>query len=307
MTARGLEARPEDTFLTNRARSYLSNGPADAVSLIGYVCNLPGAPTIVAEHLAKAMFAGRTDFLQDGSGRWILTNESQPVLAPGPLSSRTPRSTGNALAALSYVVVDVETTGTRAYGGDRITEVAAVVVRNGQVCELFETLVNPERPIPAFITHLTNITWEMVKDAPRFADVAPRLLEVLSGNVFAAHNANFDWRFVSSEFQRASATQLSGPRVCTVKLARKLLPQLPRRSLDNVARYYGVEITSRHRAAGDAVATAHCLVRMLADAQDRGCVSWEDLDMLLRNTPRRLRRPRRPSALPSPVDRDTTA
>lgn len=306
-----LEARPEDTLLTERARTYLSNGPAEAAALIGYVCNLPGAPKIVAEHLAKAMFAGRREFLQDSSGRWLVSDPwegSQPPTHRGS-PRRSPAdvvtTTTTALSSLSYVVVDVETTGTRAYGGDRITEVAAVVVRDGEVREVFETLVNPERPIPAFITHLTHITWEMVKDAPRFADIAPRLLDFLSGHVFVAHNASFDWRFVSSEFQRASATQLTGPKVCTVRLARKILPQLGRRSLDNVARYYGVEIAARHRAAGDAVATAHCLVRLLGDAQERGCASWEELEILLRNPPRR--RPRRRRAMPAPVDRDDTA
>jgi DNA polymerase-3 subunit epsilon len=305
-----LEARPEDTLLTERARRYLSSGPAEPVALISYVCNIPGAPYVVAEHLAKAMFAGRREFVQDSTGRWLVNDPWEPTDDSRPLPPLHSRScvvttTTTALSSLSYVVVDVETTGTRAYGGDRITEVAAVVVRDGEVCEVFETLVNPERPIPAFITHLTNITWEMVKDAPRFADIAPRLLDVLSGNIFVAHNAGFDWRFVSSEFQRASATQLTGPKVCTVRLARKILPQLPRRSLDNVARYYGVEITSRHRAAGDAVATAHCLLRMLGDAQDRGCASWEDLEVLLRNPPRR--RVRRRRAMPGPVDRDDTA
>jgi DNA polymerase-3 subunit epsilon len=242
------------------------------------------------------MFAGRRDFIQDDSGHWRIRDGHRSP----DIGQRT-----TALSSLSYVVVDVETTGSCAYGGDRITEVAAVVVRDGKISEVFETLVNPERPIPAFVTRLTHITWDMVKHAPRFADVAPQLLDVLSGNIFVAHNATFDWRFVSSEFQRASATRLSGPRVCTVKLARTILPQLARRSLDNVARYYGVEITARHRAGGDAVATAKCLVRMLDDAQDRGCSSWEDLEVLLRHPPPR-RRPRR-RALPTWVDKDTTA
>jgi DNA polymerase III subunit epsilon len=302
-----LQARPEDTLLTERARSYLSNGPADAAALIGYVCNLPGAPKIVAEHLAKAMFAGRNEFIQEDSGHWrIAADLVEPASTYCASTFDAITTTTTALSTLSYVVVDVETTGSCAYGGDRITEVAAVVVRDGEIREVFETLVNPQRPIPAFVTRLTRITWDMVKDAPRFADVAPRLLDVLSGNIFAAHNANFDWRFVSSEFQRANATQLIGPRVCTVKLARTILPQLSRRSLDNVARYYGVEITARHRAGGDAIATAKCLVRMLDDAQDRGCSSWEELQVMLRNPPRR-RRYRRRNALPTWVDKDTTA
>jgi DNA polymerase-3 subunit epsilon len=208
-------------------------------------------------------------------------------------------------------VVDVETTGGRAYGTDRITEVAAVVVRDGQLCDVFETLVNPGRPIPAFISQLTNISWDMVKGAPRFAEVEPQLLEVIAGNVFAAHNANFDWRFICAEVFRASGQQLVGRRLCTVKLARKILPQLSRRSLDHVASYYGVEISGRHRAAGDAIATAHCLVRLLEDAADRGCVTWDDLDLLIGKrglrAARLARAKRRRSALPGPAATDASA
>jgi DNA polymerase-3 subunit epsilon len=203
-------------------------------------------------------------------------------------------------------VVDTETTGGRAWSGDRITEIAAVVVRDGEIVELFETLVNPQRPIPYFITQLTNITWDMVKDAPTFDRVAPEVLRVLEGNVFVAHNAMFDWRFVTSEVSRSTGRKLEGRRLCTVKIARKVLPQLPRRSLDHVARYYGVEIQGRHRAAGDALATAKCLLRMLSDLGDRGCATWGDLETLLR-APAVQRKKRRAPGLPTPVLRDTTA
>jgi DNA polymerase-3 subunit epsilon len=91
-----------------------------------------------------------------------------------------------------------------------------------------------------------------------------------------------------------------------VKLARKVLPQLPRRSLDHVARYYGVTIRNRHRAGGDAIATAHCLIRMMTDLADRGCGTWSELQSLLRSQPGR-RKKRRHSGLPTPVTRDTTA
>jgi DNA polymerase-3 subunit epsilon len=89
-------------------------------------------------------------------------------------------------------------------------------------------------------------------------------------------------------------------------MARKVLPQLQRRSLDYIARYYGVEIRGRHRAGGDALATAKCLIRMLSDLSDRGCATWRDLDDLLR-MPALRRKKRRPSGLPTPVLRDTTA
>jgi DNA polymerase-3 subunit epsilon len=138
-----------------------------------------------------------------------------------------------------------------------------------------------------------------------FADVAEEVVSVLEGNVFVAHNAAFDWRFVSAELSRSAGKQLMGRRLCTVKLARKLLPHLPRRSLDYVARYYGVDINGRHRAAGDALATAHCLLRMMDDLSGRGCETWTDLEQLLRVSS--VKRRKRAPGLPTPVTRDTTA
>jgi len=145
----------------------------------------------------------------------------------------------------------------------------------------------------------------MVKDAPKFSAIVPTLLDKLEGNVFVAHNAQFDWSFLSHEIQRASGARITGNQLCTVRLARRLLPQLPRRSLDYVANYFGIEITGRHRAAGDAVATARCLLRLLNEAEDRGCTTWEDLQKLMRQ--RSSRKKKKRSAWPSPVTRDTTA
>ncbi len=301
----GVSAEPEKTLLTERAIEFLAAGPADVVDLIGHVCNLPGAPRIVAEHMARAMFAGRREFICAADGRWVICSEPVPydTAAPGGHSA----SPVECLRNHSYVVVDVETTGARPYAGDRITEIAAVVVRNGEIAEVFETLVNPQRPIPAFITQLTNITWEMVKNSPPFAEIATDVIGVLDGKVFVAHNAAFDWRFVSAELSRTAGRQLMGRKLCTVKLARKLLPQLPRRSLDHVARYYGVDINGRHRAAGDALATAHCLLRMIDDLSGRGCESWNDLETFLGAPGTKRRTTRRAPAMPTPVSRDTTA
>ena len=316
---RGVYSEPEDTLLTTRALNYLSSGPADVVDLIGYICALPGAPRIVAEHMAHAMFAGRPQFARTADGKWMLT-PSVPVNkdvrrrgrkrddaaeASTPVSYADAGSTER-LNALSYVVVDTETTGGSMWFGDRITEVAAVVVRNGEIAEVFETLINPERSIPPFITALTNITWDMVRDKPTFDVVAPDLMRVLEGHVFVAHNANFDWRFLTNEISRATGHQLRGRKLCTVKIARKVLPQLSRRSLDHIARYYGVTIHNRHRAGGDAIATAKCLVRMIRDLNDRGCETWGDLQSLLGGRSNKKRK-RRPPAMPTSVTRDTTA
>lgn len=316
---RGVYSEPQDTLLTSRALDYLSAGPADVVDLIGHICSLPKAPRIVAEHMAHAMFAGRSEFLLAADGRWMLADlTAQPYIAdrvsdiPRALAARKrDRASSRAnstepLSSLSYVVVDTETTGGSHWSTDRITEIAAVVVRNGEMVEVFETLVNPKRSIPYFVSQLTNITWDMVKDAPTFDRIAPDVMRVLEGNVFVGHNAVFDWRFVSAEISRSTGRQLRGRRLCTVKMARTVLPQLSRRSLDYVSRYYGVENHARHRAGGDAVATAKCLIRMLGDLQDRGCATWGDLETLLR-APAARRKKRRPSGLPTPVLRDTTA
>ena len=318
--ARGVYSEPEDTLLTSRALDFLSQGPADVVDLIGHICNLPKAPRIVAEHMAHAMFAGRREFLLTADGRWTLAEiTAQPyavdrasdiprVLAARKRDRASPRGNSTEpLSSLSYVVVDTETTGGSHWLTDRITEIAAVVVRNGEIVEVFETLVNPQRSIPYFVSKLTNITWDMVRDAPTFDRIAPDVMRVLEGNVFVGHNAMFDWRFVSAEVSRSTGRQLRGRRLCTVKMARQVLPQLPRRALDHVSRYYGVENHARHRAGGDAVATAKCLIRMLRDLQDRGCATWGDLETLLRVPAGRRKKKRRPSGLPTPVLRDTTA
>ena len=303
---RGVYSEPEVTLLTTRALNYLSAGPADVVDLIGHICSLPGAPRIVAEHMAHAMFAGRPQFVRAADGRWRLANVAAPSYPAARARQRDAAGASDALHELSYVVVDTETTGGSHWLHDKITEVAAVVVKNGEIVEIFETLVNPQRPIPPFVSRLTNITWDMVKDAPTFDRVVPGLMRVLEGNVFVAHNANFDWRFITSEITHSTGHQLRGRRLCTVKMARKVLPQLSRRSLDHVARYYGVEIRGRHRAGGDAIATAKCLVRMLSDLADRGCGTWAELQTLLRTQPGR-RKNRRPPGMPMPVTRDTTA
>jgi DNA polymerase III epsilon subunit family exonuclease len=180
-----------------------------------------------------------------------------------------------------------------------------VVVRGGEIVERFETLINPERPIPPFVSRLTRITWDMVRNKPTFAGIAPRVLDVLEGNVFVAHNATFDWNFVSDEVRKATGARLVGHRLCTVRLARQLLPHLQRRSLDFVANHYGVEIEGRHRAGGDAMATARCLIHLLDEAAERGCTTLHDLEVLMRK--RKTKKKKRRSALPSPITRDTTA
>jgi DNA polymerase III subunit epsilon len=206
------------------------------------------------------------------------------------------------LHTLPFVVVDVETTGGSPWSGDRVTEVAAVYVDGGTVAPAFSSLVNPERPIPWHITRLTGIDDAMVRGAPTFRDLAGELAAHLVGRVFVAHNARFDFGFLDAEFGRVAPTPLASlirAQLCTVRLARRLLGHLPRRNLDAVSHHYGVAIEDRHRASGDALATAHVLQGLLRDASHRGVHTWDDLDELLGARTGRARRRR---AMPAPTD-----
>lgn len=198
------------------------------------------------------------------------------------------------LHTLPYVVVDVETTGGQPWGSDRVTEVAAVTVEGDRVEVAFQSLINPGRPIPWHITRLTGISDAMVREAPRFADIAGEFAAHLVGRVFVAHNASFDFGFLDAEFSRVAPTPLGSlvtAQLCTVRLARRILSHLPRRNLDAVSAHYGVSISDRHRASGDALATAQVLKGLLRDASLRGVHTWDDLDALLsRGTGRKKRR-----------------
>ena len=199
---------------------------------------------------------------------------------------------GDPLADLEYVVVDVETTGAGFGRGHRITEVAIVHVNGkGHILDEYRTLVNPGRAIPAMITALTHIDNSMVRNAPRFHEVAPEIRERLEGKIFVAHNAGFDWSFISMELLRTLGAPLRGRMLCTVRMARKLVPELSRRSLDYLCYFFGVEIEARHRAYGDAAATADVFGRMLRRAQERDITGWNELQKLLyaRGKPRKRR------------------
>ena len=153
-----------------------------------------------------------------------------------------------------YAIIDVETTGTGASYG-KITEIAIVLHNGVAVTETFTTLINPECNIPYNITRLTGITNDMVADAPRFYEVAKKIIELTAGKIFVAHNALFDYSFVKEEFKRLGY-DFKRKTICTVKLGRKLLPGHRSYSLGNICADLGIVITDRHRAIGDALATA---------------------------------------------------
>lgn len=156
-----------------------------------------------------------------------------------------------------YVVLDVETTGGKA-GTDRITEIGAVKMQGGEVLDTFTTLLNPERPIPSFISRLTGISNSMVASAPKFADIATKLAEFLQGAVFVAHNAKFDYGFIRSEFARCEVP-FDMPQLCTVVNMRRYFPGLASYSLGKLCAEFEITLTNHHRALADATATVELL------------------------------------------------
>jgi DNA polymerase III subunit epsilon len=166
------------------------------------------------------------------------------------------------LNASTFVVTDTETTGTRA-GEDRLIEVAAVKVRGGEVVDTFQQLINPERSVPRRITSITGISTAMVYGQPTAREVLPGFLDFLGDGVLVAHNLPFDHRFLAAELDRAGLPPLACEAVCTLRLARRLLPALPSRGLTALAGHYAIANRARHRALGDAEVTAEVLLRFL--------------------------------------------
>ncbi|MEO7310937.1 MAG: exonuclease domain-containing protein [Chitinophagaceae bacterium] len=166
-----------------------------------------------------------------------------------------------------YAIVDIETTGGHA-AQHGITEIC-IILHNGQEVEgQFQTLINPQQHIPRFIVALTGITEYMVADAPLFADVADKIYNLLKGRIFVAHNVNFDYSFVNHHLLQ-HGLDLQSRKLCTVRYARKVKPGMPSYSLGKLCRHLDIELTDRHRAFGDAIATAKLLDLLLDADTDR--------------------------------------
>lgn len=160
-----------------------------------------------------------------------------------------------------FAIIDVETTGA-VYKYGKLTEIAIYQHNGTNVTGSFQTLINPEMDIPYFITKLTGINNEMVSDAPRFYEVAKTIVEFTAGRVFVGHNVNFDYKFVKEEFKRLGYDYLR-KTMCTVRLARKLLPGHKSYSLGKLCNELDIKIEGRHRASGDALATVQLFEMLL--------------------------------------------
>ncbi|MFP9114216.1 exonuclease domain-containing protein [Flavobacterium sp. RHBU_3] len=189
-----------------------------------------------------------------------------------------------------YAILDIETTGGQ-FNEEGITEIAIYKYDGHEVVDQFISLVNPEKPIQPFVVKLTGINNAMLRSAPKFYEVAKRIIEITEGCILVAHNAQFDYRVLRTEFKNLGY-DFEKQTLCTVELSQKLLPEQPSHSLGKLVRSLGIPITDRHRATGDAMATVQLfklllqkdtekeIVRSLIKTEGQKGISPRLLDML---------------------------
>jgi len=160
-----------------------------------------------------------------------------------------------------YAILDIETTGGQ-FNEEGITEIAIYKYDGHEVVDQFISLVNPEKTIQPFVVKLTGINNAMLRSAPRFFEVAKRIIEITDGCIIVAHNAQFDYRVLRTEF-RNLGYDFEKQTLCTVELSQKLMPEQPSHSLGKLVRALGIPMSDRHRATGDALATVQLFKLLL--------------------------------------------
>lgn len=163
---------------------------------------------------------------------------------------------------MDYCIIDIETTG-GSPKSEKITEIAIYRFNGKEVVSEFVTLVNPERKIPYYITQITGISNAMVAESPKFFEIARQIVDITQGCVFVAHNVAFDYKFIQEEFKQLGYS-FEMDKLCTVKLSRTIIPGYKSYSLGNICNELGIQIESRHRAAGDAKATVELFKILLS-------------------------------------------
>src|SRR6266436_3879463 len=219
---------------------YLCSRPAgaDASELIGLLLSGVGSDPELGARLVRQILDGDPNFIFDAdTAQWRLVQSDR--LRVG-------------LDEAEFTVVDLETTGGRA-GPGTIIEIGAYRMVGRRLTESFQTLVRPQGGfVPRFITGLTSITTEMVREAPPIEEVLPAFREFMGDRVMVAHNAPFDFGFLNFEFRRIFGIGLANPVLCTLRMSRRFMPSLKRRRLDLLANHFGLSLEGRHRGLGDA-------------------------------------------------------
>ena len=248
-----------------------------------------------ADDAAQVLFRTREPGGPAGRRVVLALAASNPALeidSEGMVRLAEPQPEDTPLPAARFVVVDVETTGSRP-AEDRVTEIGVVRVEGGCLGDTFESLVRSDHPVPPAIARLTGIHELLLASAPRFSRISGRLVDFLGNETLVAHNAAFDTAFLAHELERSGEPPLRNPVLCTLKLARRMLPDLRSWKLDSIAAHFGFRFRARHRAMGDAEVTARILTELLIRAEALGVRS---LGALLLLGQRRSRR--RPGSSP---------
>ena len=208
------------------------------------------------------------------------------------------------LRAGRFLVVDLETTGMRA-DQSRIIEIGAGEVDGSELGRELSSLINPEVPVPSFISALTGINTSMLLNQPKLDEVLPIVERLLRGRVLVCHNIGFDIAFLKAAWEKQWGRQLEVPNLCTVKLGRRVFPECPAHNLDAIVSFFKFRATAtgakaRHRALGDARLTALALVKMVERAEREGLAETIG-DLLALQNFRRRRRKKLPTPLAPPV------
>ncbi len=189
------------------------------------------------------------------------------------------------LSEAEFRVLDLEVTGSDPEANE-IIDVAVYRVADGEIELLLSTLLDPGRPIPPSIVRLTGIDDRMVRGAPTFHAVLPRLLAALQGGIFVAHNAAFDYRFLKTVIERTNGERFTLPHLCTVKLSQRLIhPRTGSRKLHSLAHHLGIPLENRHRARDDAYAAARILVELLRILGEKGVRTVGEIKLFESGTP----------------------
>lgn len=183
----------------------------------------------------------------------------------------------------TFIVFDIETTGL-SKENDKITEIGAVKVENGKIIDRFSTFVNPKRRLSEEIVKLTNITDDMLKDAPTIDKVLPEFLKFCGNSVLVAHNASFDVGFIRNNAEALHMPSVDNTVLDTVELSRTLLPELKKHKLDIVAEHLGISLEGHHRAVNDAEATAEIFIKLIAMLEQKGITNVDKINVLASRT-----------------------
>jgi DNA polymerase-3 subunit epsilon len=236
---------------------------ADAGELIGLLLSGAGSDPELGARLVRQLLGGDPNFIFDAdTAQWRLARSDR--LRVG-------------LDQAEFTVVDLETTGGR-LGPGAIIEIGAYRMVGKRLTETFSKLVRPQGGVvPRFITGLTSITTEMIREAPPIEQVLPAFREFIGDRVMVAHNAAFDFGFLDFEYRRIFGIGLANPVLCTLRMSRRFMPSLKRRRLDLLAQHFGLSLEGRHRGLGDARMAAELLSIFLEMAERMGITRLDRL------------------------------